>query len=352
MADALQLHHRERPPAGLLDVPPTALRELLGGPTLLEFPGRRQPPVFLTVLLHGNETTGFLALQRLLRRYQGRLLPRSLLVFIGNVEAASYKVRRLDGQPDYNRVWPHTETPDCAEARLMGTLVRRLRRRGLFASVDIHNNTGRNPYYGCINRLDGRYMALASLFSRTMVYFTEPRGVQSLAMADLCPAVTLECGKPGLEAGIRHAEQYIDAVLHLAELPQRPVMQHVDLFETVARVRIPPRQAFGFDRGCDGLRLLEDLDYLNFQVLPEGTVLGRYTGDTLPLEVDDQRGGVAGDYFALHDGALVTRRPLMPSMLTLDATVIRQDCLCYIMLPVAAERIAGIDTTPQQRAGG
>lgn len=352
MSESLRLHHYETPPSELLDVPPTALRDLLGGPSLLEFPGRRQQPVFLSVLLHGNETTGFLALQRLLRRYRDRPLPRSLLLFIGNVEAAAFDVRRLEGQVDFNRIWPHTELPDCPEARLMAALVERLRRRELFASVDIHNNTGRNPYYGCINRLDGRYMALASLFSRTMVYFTRPRGVQSLAMADLCPAVTLECGKPGLEAGIAHVEQYIDDVLHLSEVPRRPAMDQVDLFETVARVRIPPHQAFGFDGDGRGLDLLEDLDRLNFQVLPQGTALGRFAGEALPVVVDDPDGAGADAYFQLRDGELVTRRPMMPSMLTLDATVIRQDCLCYVMLPVAAERIAdaGKSTAPSGSA--
>ena len=340
MSETLRLHHYETPPAELLDAPPTALRDLLGGPSLMEFPGRRQQPVFLSVLLHGNETTGFLALQRLLRRYRGRLLPRNLLVFIGNVESAAFEVRRLEGQVDFNRIWPRTELPDCPEARLMAALVDRLRQRNLFASIDIHNNTGRNPYYGCINRLDGRYMALATLFSRTMVYFTRPRGVQSLAMADLCPAVTLECGKPGLEAGIAHVEQYIDDVLHLSELPPGPTTDAVDLFETVARVRIPPHQAFGFDGESQGLELLEDLDCLNFQVLPQGTALGRFSGESLPVVVDDPQGAEADAYFQLCDGELVTRRPMMPSMLTLDATVIRQDCLCYIMLPVAVERIA------------
>jgi hypothetical protein len=30
-------------------------------------------------------------------------------------------------------------------------------------------------------------------------------------------------------------------------------------------------------------------------------------------------------------GELLTRRVVMPSMLTLDERVIRQDCLCYLM---------------------
>ena len=36
-------------------------------------------------------------------------------------------------------------------------------------------------------------------------------------------------------------------------------------------------------------------------------------------------------YFALDNGELVTTRPVMPSMFTLDARIIRQDCLGYLM---------------------
>ena len=33
--------------------------------------------------------------------------------------------------------------------------------RGLFASIDIHNNTGINPHYGVVNRLDHAVLHLS-----------------------------------------------------------------------------------------------------------------------------------------------------------------------------------------------
>lgn len=65
-------------PAGLLEAGPEALADLLGGPSLVHLPGRREQPLFASVLLHGNETTGFLALQELLRKYRDKTLPRAL----------------------------------------------------------------------------------------------------------------------------------------------------------------------------------------------------------------------------------------------------------------------------------
>ena len=51
-----------------------------------------------------------------------------------------------------------------------------------------------------------------------------------------------------------------------------------------------------------------------------------------PLDVrDEQDCEVAERFFRLEDGRLITRIPVMPSMLTCDPMVIRQDCLCYLM---------------------
>ncbi|MEX0731021.1 MAG: M14 family metallopeptidase [Aquisalimonadaceae bacterium] len=331
-AAAPVLHHYAAPPDGFLTVPITGLRDLLGGPSLIEIPGRRDPPLFLSVLLHGNETTGFLALQQVLRHYRNTGLPRGVTVFVGNVDAAVHGVRRLDGQPDYNRIWPGGDDTDTHEGRIAAEVLERMQRRGVFASVDIHNNTGVNPYYGCINRPDRGYLALASLFSRVVVYFTRPRGVQSLAFAAFCPAVTVECGRPGLQAGVDHAASFLDAVLHLADIPEHPATDNIGLYHTVATVRIPEPQHFGFGEVVDGIGFFEDLDQLNFRELPTGTALGRYQGRTVPLLVEDAEGmDVSAHYFAVRGGELITARRLMLSMLTRDERVIRQDCLCYVM---------------------
>ena len=328
------LNEIEHLPDGLLETPVEFLAELLGGPTLLHLPGRRPEPLFVTVLAHGNESTGFYAVQSLLQKYQGRELPRTLSIFIGNVTAASQGQRFLDGQTDYNRVWPGTDLRNTPEMQMMQQVVDSMRARKAFASIDVHNNTGINPHYGCINRVDNQFLHLAAQFSRTVVYFIRPLGVQSMAMSYVCPAVTIECGKPDHEYGMAHARDYIDACLHMSELPQHPVASHdVDLFHTVAVVKIPADVSFGFDGSALDLQLNGNLDHLNFRELPAGTELGRVRpGAAVELDVtDDNNQSVYDRYFTINDDALVTARPLMPSMLTLDETIIRQDCLGYLM---------------------
>jgi hypothetical protein len=330
----MMLNEIENLPEGLLDASVGSLAALLGGPTLMHLPGRRPQPLFVTVLAHGNESTGFYALQALLKRYRDQELPRALSVFIGNVDAAAEGQRFLSGQADYNRVWPGTEQQDAPEALMMQQVVDSQRARKVFASIDVHNNTGINPHYGCINRVDNQFLHLASLFSRTVVYFIRPLGVQSMAMSCVCPAVTIECGKPDHEYGTAHACDYMDACLHLSELPQHPVASHdVDLFHTVATVKIPADISFGFDEGVADLQLVRNIDHLNFRELPAGTPLGRIRpGAAVRLDVsDDNNQSVYDRYFSIEDNTLLTARPLMPSMFTLEEKIIRQDCLGYLM---------------------
>jgi hypothetical protein len=92
-----------------------------------------------------------------------------------------------------------------------------------FASIDIHNNTGNNPHYACVNRLDDRHLHLARLFGRTVVYFNRPQGVQSAALAELCPAVTIECGRIGGLAGVEQAADFVSSALSLSQFRSHPV---------------------------------------------------------------------------------------------------------------------------------
>src|SRR6478672_7097532 len=129
-------------PHALLGVSPTELHKVLPGPTLIHLPGRREAPLFVSLLLHGNEHTGLEAIQKVLAQYGARPLPRALSLFIGNVAAAARGLRRLDGQPDYNRVWPGGDGAGLPEHAMMCEVVEQMRVRGVFASIDIHNNTG------------------------------------------------------------------------------------------------------------------------------------------------------------------------------------------------------------------
>ncbi|MBK1721159.1 M14 family metallopeptidase [Thiocystis violacea] len=332
------LQELDRLPDALLETGSRDLGAVLGAPTLIHLEGAREPPLFVSVLMHGNETVGWDAVRSLLRerlRRDGELgLPRSLSLFIGNVTAAASGVRRLPGQPDYNRVWPGSPLAPTLEHALMSRVVAIMADRGVFASLDLHNNTGLNPHYACVNLIDNRFLHLATLFSRTVVYFIRPAGVQSMAMASLCPAVTVECGKVGDLHGVDHARRFIDAALHLTEIPDHNLPpQDIDLFHTVAQVKVPEDVAFSFSTDAGDLMLDPELERMNFCELPRGTLFATCPeGGAIQLDVRDELGeDVSERFFSLDQGELRLRQAVMPSMLTRDETVIRQDCLCYLM---------------------
>jgi len=327
----MMLNELNELPAGFNDADHKELLRLLKAPSLIHLKGERDNPLFITTLLHGNEDTGLLALQALLKKYENKALPRSLSIFIGNVEAAARDVRHLDGQPDYNRVWPGTEHESCAETELMQQVVAKIKQRQPFASIDLHNNTGRNPHYGCVNRMSPQYLQLARLFSHTVVYFTSPKGVQSEALAGICPAVTLECGKVGEIDGIEHACRFIETTMQLEHLPEH-VPSDIDLFHTVARVTIKEATDFSFD-GSGELSLNGQVELYNFREIEQGTEFASInTEQTEYFEVwNEHEENVVDEYFEINNKKLILKKPMMPSMFTKNTEVIKQDCLCYLM---------------------
>ena len=330
----LRLMQLENLPDGFFNATPETLHSLLSGPTLIHLKGKRSKPLFISVLLHGNEPTGFFAVQALLKKYQDQELPRSVSIFFGNTFAAEQCVRRLEGQPDYNRIWPGTEFPESPETLLTREVFEIMKKRGVFASIDIHNNTGLNPHYACVNNLDNQFIQLASLFGRLCVYFIRPTGVQSQAFAKICPAVTLECGRPGQQHGVEHALEYLYSCLHLTEIPDHPVPpQDIDIFHTVAQVKIRKNIAFSFNDNNVDFILDKDLERMNFTEIPIGTALGRINnGASFPIIAKDEHGlEITEEFFKISSNELHFNRKTMPSMLTLDECVIKQDCLCYLM---------------------
>ncbi len=315
----------------ILALPAHRLYEELPGPTLVHIKGKREPALFLTVLLHGNENSGWDVVKNILNKYKGEKLPRSLSIFIGNVKAARYKKRKLETQTDFNRIWSTGETPEHLMVR---SVIKTMRERKIFASIDIHNNNGLNPHYACINKLDGRFLKLAREFSRMVIYFIRPTGVQSLAFSELCPSVTLECGQPGDEYGIQLATRYVDKILHLETLKPEPgIEDKIDLYHTIGIAKIPEELDFSFNGDKADIEFVKGIETLNFEEISDNTLLGKIKDNiTKPLIVINEEGeDIFDHYLSINDNNIVTKIAIVPAMLTTDKNIVRQDCLCYLM---------------------
>ncbi len=324
-------------PEALLDVSATELHRLFPQPTLLHLDGQRSDPLFVSVLLHGNETTGLFAVQTLLKKYLYKPWPRAVSLFFGNVQAAKAGLRHLDNQPDFNRIWPGTELGSCTETRWAHAIVDEMADRRVFASIDVHNNSGRNPHYSCLERLDGPSLNLGVLFDRLVIYSPYPKGSQTGAFAPACPSVTLECGYPGETDGVKHAVEFIETCLRLSGMPSHPrISQAMDLFNTLAQVTVRDEVNFSYSEPQADLLLRESLDELNFVELPPGTFLGKLNPinpqTLLPLiALTDGGKDIAAEYFHVANNQLILAKSAMLCMLSMDERIIRQDCLGYLM---------------------
>ena len=182
-----------------------------------------------------------------------------------------------------------------------------------------------------------------------MVYFERPAGVQSAALARLCPAVVAECGRAGEPAGIEHAAQLVEAALALQQFPAHPVPEHdLDLLRTMAIVRVPAQASMSFGGEAADFQFRSDLDSLNFSELECGASFGALgNGCAQRLEVAPTHELAPRDgYFSYEAGVIRLARAAVPAMLTLDQRAVRLDCLGYLMQRV------GRDGRPAGGGGG
>lgn len=337
MTKRLRIH--DGLPAGLADCDARALDQRLGGPSLIHVPGHCEPPLLVSVLLHGNETSGWEGVRRLLAELTpaNARLPRSLILFVGNVEAAAVGLRTLPHQQDFNRIWRGAKGP---EGELATQVLAALAGRTLFAAVDLHNNTGQNPHYAVVTHLRQDNLGLAYLFDDKAVYVREPATVMTRFFADRCPAITLELGPIGDPRCDDRAFDYVKRCLNLERIPPAD-SSRLQLFRTEARVHIAEDIPFSFAGEDESLPLVltGGLEAINFHELAAGTefAVTRCALTEAFRVLDVQHRDVTARYFAPAGSSVLLRQPVIPAMYTTDPLVIRQDCLCYFMERMSAK---------------
>ena len=300
-------------PDELVRLPAAKLGTALAGPTLFDL-RKDAPPLFISVLLHGNEISGWNALRQL----ASPLRETSALLFVGNVAAAAAGRRTLAGHVDFNRVW---EGGDAPEAAIAEEVAHYAEAADVQLAIDVHNNTGRNPPYSVVARDDAKTLKVARAFSPRALLATQPNGFQTRRFARFCTAVTVEVGTPDDPKSTQRAATFLHSLLaktHLAdEVPP------LALYETTARVIVD-----------DDALIHPDTQRFNFLTAPAGTVLA--CAGTLTAEAAD-----GSDASAKHlrrtRGATVLRRAATLAMYTGDVEAARQDCLCYLLEPRAVD---------------
>jgi hypothetical protein len=319
------------------------LVELAGKPALIRIPAATTANVprarLVACLMHGNEPSGYRAVVDVLRRQDE--FPFDLWVLIGNVRAATqegwYANRYLDDQEDFNRVWDGG--PATTRMRRCARSIRdELLSADLEAAVDLHNNTGQNPFYAILSQPSPEGMRLAALCADTLVEWNLAAHTLMEALSHRCPAAAVECGLPHLSEGTVFArgvlQRFLDAdgfTVSSGEAVPRPSR----ILQMVHRVTVRPEVAFTFGTEIDettDLAIVPGLDAYNFGTLPAGETIGHIDpGAAMPLLATDRAGrDVTGRVFhATEDGRLMVTEDTTPVMMTTTVVQTRRDCLFY-----------------------
>ncbi len=313
------------------------LTRLGGKPALIHLPGRVDAPArLISVLLHGNEDSGFRGLCAWLR--DRPVVERPLWLFIGTVRAATqhgwFAHRYLADQEDFNRVWGIE--PATTRMRLCAKEVLETVTSGpLEAALDVHNNTGDNPLYAIVPRPDPATMGLAAALADIGLVWGTQEHTLMQALEGVCPAVAVECGMAGVPAHADLARRVIESFVAADGFPTTARPER--LLEVRYRVEVRPEVAFDFvPRLGESLDLasVPGLDAENFGHLPPGTLIGHTVpGGAAPLLVTDVAGVDVTDALIQVDdeGAVTLTRDVIPAMMTRTAEQTRRDCLFYVL---------------------
>ncbi|MDA8791751.1 succinylglutamate desuccinylase/aspartoacylase family protein [Bacteriovoracaceae bacterium] len=309
------------------------ITEYVQQPTLFHYRASLGRPIFISTLLHGNEHSGFLALQKLLRQIQSNevSLNQSLLILIGNPKAAAQNLRMLPGQPDFNRVWSGGENDSAGIAK---QIIDYAKEKDPVCCIDIHNNTGKNPFYSCINKTDRQFLYLGSLFSKNIVFFTEPHEVLSMAFAQFCPSITIEAGLSGEEKGLNILQVKLQLLISHEAVPELPHFENVKVFHSYARLRFKHGTKVDFEFNSDSesdYSLKSELEEFNFKHLKAGETVAYHQGNDLFWVESNEGENLFNDFFYLEGNELKVKKEFVPAMLTKNKDVIRDDCFGYIM---------------------
>jgi hypothetical protein len=324
-------------PDELLAMEPMALLQALERPTLIRVPGSSgQRPRAISTLLHGDESTGYAAVLAVLRARHTYAF--DLYVVLGNVRAAlddgGFKHRFLDDQEDFNRVWGLGD-PTTLQRQAADGILEILRGADLESLVDIHNNSGDNPFYAIVRDERPETLHLATRFTTTLLFWDLGAATLMEAIGGSVAALAIECGLPGRPESTAFAIDGLRRYLGAKPLPTENIRVDFDMLRKLRKVHVRPEVNFSFggklDHATDFV-VAAGADRANFVEVDKGYVLGKvHFGAALPLSVTAADGtDVTSDHFAVIEGDVVLLKKATPVMMTRTVEAARKDCLFYL----------------------
>lgn len=326
----------ENPPVAFSQGHAEAFLERLARPTGIVLSGRDNTRCrALVTLSHGNEPSGFFAVQRYLQ--SGQTPAVKTVIVLPSVEAAllapRFSHRMMAGAKDLNRCF---KAPfDSEQGVLAKAILEDLQAYNPEAVVDVHNTSGSGPGFGVVTHMDWKHDALVSLFTQRMIVTKLSLGSLMEVSETLFPTITVEAGgrldDEAHELAYEGLCRYFnnDDVL----IPQAADW---DLDRLLDPVRLELRAdttlcyADSLQPNAD-VTLHEDVERHNFGVIKAGTALGWLTApvDKLFQALDKSGNCMLNKLVTTRGNVLETASDLKLFMFTNNAAIAKSDCLFY-----------------------
>jgi hypothetical protein len=322
----------------------------LAGPTAIVLDQGKPTTRVVSVLMHGNEPSGFQAMLDFFRN-PPKNLTTNVVFLVQNVLAAQAGHKPFEfrfhpsTQSDLNRQWLPLGTPEpelhpyvASTYAFLKTLPR------IEGFLDLHNNSGDNPVYATLSYDDEAQPNLA-LSESLGAFLTDQYLTFKLSggfdggVRELAPAVAVECGRldsPAADlAASRILKQFLAPQIGPAAWHAAPDKTRYEIEAEIAlasrdyALHIEGMHELQAIRALDhGLFLLRpDIELRNFRKIVPGTSLGLWRGEGMPVAVktlEKEPRDLAAHYFECKDGHVMFRNEAFLAMATTRLSNIRK----------------------------
>ncbi len=292
-----------------------------------------------SVLVHGNEPSGFIATFDFLKKKISPVCNFSII--ISSVRAAKWEPkfthRFVPGEYDLNRRFGVHDAHDTV-SELAQHITQYIRSKNPSLIVDFHNTSGDGPPFAVSVKDTEEIQSIAANFTDDMI-------ITHLVVGSLmeqefqCPVITVECG--GAAQSHSH-EVALAGLLTLAE--QRELISDAQThskntirrYYHPTRIEAQPELSLSYGNNINpevNITLINTIEQCNRDIVAENTLLGwlnRPLEDCL-VAVSETNAVDINTIFVCEDSALYTRVPIKMFMATPRSDLALSDCLFYVV---------------------
>ncbi len=305
-------------------------------PTAIEIIGKQSDQWrVISVLIHGNEPSGFYATYNFLK--QGLIPETNLSIIISSVRAARHEPlfthRYMPGEYDLNRRFGIIDCHDRV-TELAIQITEYIRTLSPQFIVDLHNTSGQSPAFCVSISSHPSIHKIASLFTKEIV-------VTQLVIGSLmeqnfnCPITTIECGGSQNDKSHNVALKGLTGLALVHDINDIDA-NNMDVYNHPVRVRVHAGISLDYGDQADtdvDITLINKIENLNQDVTTAGSHIGwldRSLTDCL-LAINDHGEDIITHLFHIEDGKLLAQRDIKIFMATRRADIAMDDCLFYVV---------------------